>query len=63
MKYFVFSESFDKGTLLPVVRVLIGNAYGDVGLYTCSIHKASSSLESMVICVVCEELKRWEHVL
>ena len=62
VKYFVFSESFDKGTLLPVVRVLIGNAYGDFGLYTCSVNKASSTLGNMVMLVIFKELKSWEHV-
>ena len=45
-----------------IVRVPV-KVIGDFCLYTFSAHKASSSLESMVICVVYEELESRGHVL
>ena len=68
---FVFIANDWHTSLLPcylktvndrIFRVLV-KVTGGVCLYTCSVHKASSSLESKVICVVYEELESRGHVL
>ena len=38
------------------------DAYEDVGLYTCSINRASSVSGKMVTLINFEVLKSWEHI-